>query len=128
MTNKKEEITPNINNINFYEGFDPNYVKPIEYKIKSDHNYRWSSLVSKFCSGKFRSGRLFETLEKEDQKKEMEKLPKIKIVDEKNDEKKSENGKNKTENMQPSMPLFQKFGTKDSLNLTISTNIRNKGF
>ena len=128
LPNKKEEITPNINKINFYEGFDPNNVKPIEYKIKSDHNYRWSTLVSKFSSGKFRSGRLFETLEKEDQKKEMEKLPKIKIMDEKNDEKKSENEKNKIENMAPTMPLFQKFGTKDSLNLTTSTNIRNKGF
>ena len=126
MPTKKEEITPNVNKINFYEGFDPNYIKPIEYKIKSDHNYRWTSLVSKFSSGKFRSGRLFEALEKEDQKKEMEKLPKIKVVDDKSIEKKSDNGK-KVENL-PTMPLFQKFGSKEGLKLTTSTNVRNKGF
>ena len=127
MPNKKDNITPNINKINFYEGFDPNYVKPIEYKIKSDHNYRWSSLVSKFSSGKFKSGRLFEALEQEDQKKEMEKLPTIKKVD-KSVEKKVENGKNKIENLVPTMPLFQKFGSKEGLKLTNSTNIRYKGF
>lgn len=64
-----------------YEGFYPNYIKPIEYKIKSDHNYRWTTLVSKFSSGKFKSGRLFEALEQEDQKKELEKLSVIKKVD-----------------------------------------------
>ena len=127
MPSKKTEITPNINKINFYEGFDPNYVKPIEYKIKSDHNYRWTSLVSKFSSGKFRSGRLFEALEKEDQKKEMEKLPKVKIVEEDSLDKKNDNGK-KSENLTPAMPLLQKFGTKEGLKLTTSTNVRNKGF
>ena len=127
MPSKKTEITPNINKINFYEGFDPNYVKPIEYKIKSDHNYRWTSLVSKFSSGKFRSGRLFEALEKEDQKKEMEKLPKVKIVEEDSLDKKNDNGK-KSENLTPTMPLLQKFGTKEGLKLTTSTNVRNKGF
>ena len=124
---KKDEITPNINKINFYKDFDPNYIKPIEYKIKSDHNYRWSTLVSKFSSGKFKTGRLFEALEKEDQKKELEKLPKIKSVD-KSLEKKNENGKNKLDNLPPTMPLFQKFGSKEGLKLTNSTNIRNKGF
>ena len=127
MPSKETEITPNINKINFYEGFDPNYVKPIEYKIKSDHNYRWTSLVSKFSSGKFRSGRLFEALEKEDQKKEMEKLPKVKIVEEDSLDKKNDNGK-KSENLTPTMPLLQKFGTKEGLKLTTSTNVRNKGF
>ena len=127
IPSKKTEITPNINKINFYEGFDPNYVKPIEYKIKSDHNYRWTSLVSKFSSGKFRSGRLFEALEKEDQKKEMEKLPKVKIVEEDSLDKKNDNGK-KSENLTPTMPLLQKFGTKEGLKLTTSTNVRNKGF
>jgi hypothetical protein len=127
MPSKKTEITPNINKINFYEGFDPNYVKPIEYKIKSDHNYRWTSLVSKFSSGKFRSGRLFEALEKEDQKKEMEKLPKVKIVEEDSLDKKNDNGK-KSENLTPTMPLLQKFGTKEGLKLTTSTSVRNKGF
>ena len=128
MPSKKEELTPNINKINFYEGFDPNYVKPIEYKIKSDHNYRWSTLVSKFSSGKFKSGRLFEALEQEDQKKEMEKLPKIKNLEEKSIEKKNNNDKNKPENIIPNMPLLQKFGTKEGLQLTNLTNVRNKGF
>ena len=127
MPSKRDKLMPNINKINFYEGFDPNYVKPIEYKIKSDHNYRWTSLVSKFSSGKFRSGRLFEALEQEDQKKEMEKLPIVKKVD-KSVEKKSDNGKNKIENLAPTMPLFQKFGSKEGLKLTNSTNVRYKGF
>jgi hypothetical protein len=129
MPNKKDEIMPNVNKINFYEGFDPYYVKPIEYKVKSDHNYRWSSLVSKFSSGKFRTGRLFDALVQEDQKKEMEKLPVVKNVEDKSIEKKSENGKNKVEvDIPPEMPLLQKFGSKEGLKLTSSTNVRNKGF
>ena len=129
MPNKKDEIMPNINQINFYEGFDPYYVKPIEYKIKSDHNYRWSSLVSKFSSGKFKTGRLFDALVQEDQKKEMEKLPVVKNVEDKSIEKKSENGKNKVEvDIPPEMPLLQKFGSKEGLKLTSSTIVRNKGF
>ena len=129
MPNKKDEIMPNVNQINFYEGFDPYYVKPIEYKIKSDHNYRWSSLVSKFSSGKFRTGRFFDALVQEDQKKEMEKLPVVKNVEDKSIEKKSENGKNKVEvDIPPEMPLLQKFGSKEGLKLTSSTNVRNKGF
>ena len=129
MPNKKDEIMPNVNKINFYEGFDPYYVKPIEYKIKSDHNYRWSSLVSKFSSGKFRTGRLFDALVQEDQKKEMEKLPVVKNVEDKSIEKKSENGKNKVEvDIPPEMPLLQKFGSKEGLKLTSSTSVRNKGF
>ena len=128
LPNKHDEITPNINKINFYKGFDPNYVKPVEYKIKSDHNYRWTSLVGKFCSNNFKNGRLFDFLEQEDQKKELEKLPKIKTVEE-NDEKKNENTKNKEEiELQLPMPLLQKFGTKESLTLTSTTNVRNKGF
>ena len=129
MPNKKDEIMPNVNKINFYEGFDPYYVKPIEYKVKSDHNYRWSSLVSKFSSGKFRTGRLFDALVQEDQKKEMEKLPVVKNVEDKSIEKKSENGKNKVEvDIPPEMPLLQKFGSKEGLKLTSSTSVRNKGF
>ena len=128
IPNKKKEITPNINKINFYEGFDPNYVKPIEYKIKSDHNYRWTSLVSKFSSGKFRSGRLFDALEQEDQKKELEKLPIIKNIEDKNIEKKGDKEKKAEVELSPTMPLLQKFGTKEGLKLTSSTNVRNKGF
>ena len=128
VPNKKEELTPNINKINFYEGFDPNYVKPIEYKIKSDHNYRWTSLVSKFSSGKFRSGRLFDALEQEDQKKELEKLPIIKNIEDKNIEKKGDKEKKAEVELSPTMPLLQKFGTKEGLKLTSSTDVRNKGF
>ena len=128
VPNKKEELTPNINKINFYEGFDPNYVKPIEYKIKSDHNYRWTSLVSKFSSGKFRSGRLFDALVQEDQKKELEKLPIIKNIEDKNIEKKGDKEKKAEAELSPTMPLLQKFGTKEGLKLTSSTDVRNKGF
>ena len=129
MPNKKDEIMPNVNKINFYEGFDPYYVKPIEYKVKSDHNYRWSSLVSKFSSGKFRTGRLFDAIVQEDQKKEMEKLPVVKNVEDKSVEKKDEIGKNKVEvDIPPEMPLLQKFGSKEGLKLTSSTSVRNKGF
>ena len=129
LPNKKDKIMPNVNKINFYEGFDPYYVKPIEYKIKSDHNYRWSSLVSKFSSVKFRTGRLFDAIVQEDQKKELEKLPVVKNVEDKSIEKKSESGKNKVEvDVPPEMPLLQKFGSKEGLKLTSSTNVRNKGF
>ena len=123
---KKEEITQNINHINFYKGFDPYYVKPVEYKVKSVHKYRWTSLMDKFLSGKFKSGRLFEALENEDKKKEMEKANKIKKEEM---EEKKEDDKNKViEDIPPEKPLFQKFGSKDSVNLTSSTEVRYKGF
>jgi hypothetical protein len=123
---KKEEITQNINHINFYKGFDPYYVKPVEYKVKSIHKYRWTSLMDKFLSGKFKSGRLFEALENEDKKKEMEKANKIKKEEM---EEKKEDDKNKViEDIPPEKPLFQKFGSKDSVNLTSSTEVRYKGF
>ena len=123
---KKEEITPSINHINFYKGFDPYYVKPVEYKVKSVHKYRWTSLMDKFLSGKFKSGRLFEALENEDKKKEMEKANKIKKEEM---EEKKEDDKNKViEDIPPEKPLFQKFGSKDSVNLTSSTEVRYKGF
>ena len=35
---KKYDITPYINKINFYEIFDPYYVKPVNYNIKSKIN------------------------------------------------------------------------------------------
>ena len=126
---KSEEYLPNINKINFYKGFDPLIVKPIEYKIKSDHIYKWTSIVAKFAGGKFRQGRLFETLEKEDKKKELEKLPKKEIIELKDDNKKASANKvkNETETI-PTEPLFQKFGNKDGLKLNNSNVLRSKGF
>ena len=122
----KDEITPNINQINFYKGFDPSYVKPIDYKVRSVHRYRWTSLMDKFLSGKFKSGRLFEALENEDKKKEAENAKKIKkeeIKETKEDEKNKVNVE-----IPPEKPLFQKFGSKEGINLTSSTEVRNKGF
>ena len=122
----KDDITPNINKINFYKGFDPSYVKPIDYKVRSVHRYRWTSLMDKFLSGKFKSGRLFEALENEDKKKEAENAKKIKkeeIKETKEDEKNKVNVE-----IPPEKPLFQKFGSKEGINLTSSTEVRNKGF
>ena len=126
---KNEKFLPNINKINFYEGFDPYNVKPIEYKIKSDHVYKWTEMVAKFAGGKFREGRLFETLEKEDKKKELEKLPKKETTELKDEKKKvlANKVKNETE-LIPSDPLFQKFGNKDGLKLSNSNVFRSKGF
>ena len=126
VPNKIQEITPNVNKINFYKGFDPYYVKPVEYKIKSVHKYRWTSLMDKFLSGKFKSGRLFEALENEDKKKEMENIRKIKQEDIKE---KIETDKNKEiVDIPPEKPLFQKFGSKEGITLTSSTEVRYKGF
>ena len=122
----KDDITPNINHINFYKGFDPSYVKPIDYKVRSVHRYRWTSLMDKFLSGKFKSGRLFEALENEDKKKEAENAKKNKkeeIKETKEDEKNKVNVE-----IPPEKPLFQKFGSKEGINLTSSTEVRNKGF
>ena len=126
LPNKIKEITPSVNKINFYKGFDPNYVKPVDYKVRSVHKYRWTSLMDKFLSGKFKSGRLFEALEKEDKKKEFEKSGKIK-----KEEIEKENKEEKTKlviDIPPEKPLFQKFGSKDGINLTSSTAVRNKAF
>ena len=80
--------------------------------------------MDKFLSGKLKSGRLFEALENEDKKKELEKAPKIKKEDleVKSEEKKPEDEK------PPENPLFLKFGSKEGINLTSSTEVRNKGF
>ena len=59
----------------------------------------------------------------------MEKLPMTEKVEEKNVEKKIDTGKNKEEvDTAPPMPLLQKFGSKEGLKLTTTTNVRNKGF
>ena len=55
LPNKSKEITPSVNKINFYEGFEPYYVKPVDYKIRSVHKYRWTTIMDKFLSGKFKS-------------------------------------------------------------------------
>ena len=82
--------------------------------------------MDKFLSGKFKSGRLFEALENEDKKKEMENIRKIKQEDIKE---KIETDKNKEiVDIPPEKPLFQKFGSKEGINLTASTEVRNKGF
>ena len=126
LPNKIKDITPSVNKINFYKGFDPYYVKPVDYKVRSVHKYRWTSLMDKFLSGKFKSGRLFEALEKEDKKKEMEKSPAVKKeeVDKENKEEKSKI----IIDIPPEKPLLQKFGSKDGINLTSSTEVRNKAF
>ena len=122
----KDDITPNINHINFYKGFDPSYVKPIDYKVRSVHRYRWTSLMDKFLSGKFKSGRLFEALENEDKKKEAENA---KIIKKEEIKETKEDEKNKVNvEIPPEKPLFQKFGSKEGINLTSSTEVRNKGF
>ena len=58
----------------------------------------------------------------------MENLTQVKIVEDKSIEKKNDNIKNKIEIMAPTMPLLQKFGSKEGLKLTTLTNVRNKGF
>ena len=86
-------------------------------------------MVSKFASGKFREGRLFEALEKEDKKKELEKIPKKEITEIKDDKKKVPASKVKNDaEMAQSEPLFQKFGNKDGLKLNSSNVVRSKGF
>ena len=126
LPNKIKDITPSVNKINFYKGFDPYYVKPVDYKVRSVHKYRWTSLMDKFLSGKFRSGRLFEALENEDKKKEMEKSDKMK-KEENEQIKEEEINKVKVE-IPPEKPLFQKFGSNEGITLTSSTEVRNKGF
>ena len=126
LPNRIKDITPSVNKINFYKGFDPNYVKPVEYKVRSVHKYRWTSLMDKFLSGKFKSGRLFEALENEDKKKEMEKANKIKKEEIKENNETENNKKNL--DIPPEKPLFKKFGSEDGIVLTSSTQVRYKGF
>ena len=125
---KKDEITPNINKINFYEGFDPYVVKPINYNIKSNHVYRWSTVVSKFANNKFTNGRLFDSIDDENAKKEKENPNNNKdSVDITKDKKQEEKPKVEVD-IPPAQPLLQKFGNREGLKLTASTIIRSNGF
>ena len=139
--NKKENLITKVNNINIFKDFDPNNPKPIDYANKRQHIYRWTTLVNQFAPNKFKKGRYFDSLSKEEEKeKEKEKeTPKIdfpgffseymnknKLDTTSTDKKDLIN----LESVQLSKDfLFQKYATKDPTKTTLPKNsvVRTKG-
>lgn len=131
---QKEEEFLKVPQINFYKGFDPKVVRPLDAeKAKKNHIYRWTTLVSKFAPYKFKEGRFFDCVteeqpeEKEDVKQEMWKPTKEKK--EQNVEKLNET-KTPTDEptSMPKMGLYQKFSDKDGLKFAGSTLVRSTAF
>ena len=139
--NNKENLITKVNNINIFKDFDPNNPKPIDYANKRQHIYRWTTLVNQFAPNKFKKGRYFDSLPKEEEKeKEKEKeTPKIdfpgffseymnknKLDTTSTDKKDLIN----LESVQLSKDfLFQKYATKDPTKTTLPKNsvVRTKG-
>ena len=139
--NKKENLITKVNNINIFKDFDPNNPKPIDYANKRQHIYRWTTLVNQFAPNKFKKGRYFDSLSKEEEKeKEKEKethkidfpgffseyMNKNKLDTTSTDKKDLIN----LESVQLSKDfLFQKYSTKDPTKTTLPKNsvVRTKG-
>ena len=137
--NKKENLITKVNNINIFKDFDPNNPKPIDYANKRQHIYRWTTLVNQFAPNKFKKGRYFDSLPKEEEKEKEKETPKIdfpgffseymnknKLDTTSTDKKDLIN----LESVQLSKDfLFQKYATKDPTKTTLPKNsvVRTKG-
>ena len=77
---KKDNLITKINNINIFKDFDPNNPKPIDYANKKQHIYRWTTLVNQFAPNKFKKGRFFDSLPKDNENKKEEEIPKVNIL------------------------------------------------
>ena len=127
----KDDISLKVNEINFYNNFDPNLVKIPKFDFGSKlHIYRWTTLVNQFAPSKFKKGRMFDVIEaKEDNKNIEEELMKLKR-EKMNKEKEKNEIKEKTPEELGifKQPLFQKFQSKDDIKLNKSTTVKSQGF
>ena len=138
--NKKENLITKINNINIFKDFDPNNPKPIDFANKKQHIYRWTTLVNQFAPNKFKRGRYFDSLPKEDEKEKVKEVPKIDFpgffsdyMNKNKVETTSTDKKDLNVNLE-SVPLskdylFQKYATKDPNKTLLPKNsvVRTKG-
>ena len=141
---KKDNLITKINNINIFKDFDPNNPKPIDYANKKQHIYRWTALVNQFAPNKFKKGRFFDSLPKDDENKKEEEKPKIDFagfkgffLDYMNKNKAKNENSNDKKDLQinlESVPLskdylFQKYANKDPIKTNVSKNsvARTKG-
>ena len=85
--NDDKNMVLKVNNVNHFPHFNPN--TPFEFNASKPckHIYRWTTLVNQFTSNKFKDGRFFDSLAKEDSKGDKEHQA----------EKKSNNDNNKEE-------------------------------
>ena len=139
--NKKENLITKLNNINIFKNFDPNKPISIDFMNRKQHIYRWTTLVNQFAPNKFKKGRFFDSLPKENEKKE-EEMPKMDSPGSNgffadymnnNNETNSVDKKDLNINLE-SVPLtkdylFQKYSTKDptKTNLPKNSVVRTKG-
>ena len=139
---KKENLITKINNINIFKDFDPNNPKPIDYANTRKHIYRWTTLVNQFAPNKFKKGRYFDSLPKQEQEKE--EMPKVDhpglkgFFSDYMNKNKNKNETVSTDKIDPAdlkaVPLskdflFQKYATKDQNKNNIPKNsvVRTKG-
>ena len=141
---KKENLITKINNINIFKDFDPNNPKPIDFANKKQHIYRWTTLVNQFAPNKFKKGRFFDSLPKQEEQEKEEEMPKVDYPGFKGffsdymDKNKNKNETSSTDKKElanlEAVPLskdflFQKYATKDQNknNLPKNSVVRTKG-
>lgn len=128
-THEKKEVKDNLviklNRINVFKGFNPEHPKPINVNMEHYfHTYRWSSLVQQFASSKFRKGRFFDSISRDDSKHLKTKLdsmhnlsPDLGFFDKKNKDDKKKLESNLSPEIEPKMPkdiLYQRFSLSAS--------------
>lgn len=127
---KKNEIIVDINKVNFYKNFDPNYVKPIDFNSIMKHKNKWSEIIGKFMKDK-KNEKEKEIVEKKF--KSRNSINKV-ISSSKSDININENNISKySKNFMKTIeefkkPLLQKFISRDQIILGPLVKLRTKGF
>jgi hypothetical protein len=66
LREKKDDLIIKVNNLNHFEGFDPDNPNPIDIEeLKKNHIYKWTTLVHQFAPQKFKKGRFFDSITEE---------------------------------------------------------------
>ena len=129
---KEKELITNLNEVNFYEDYDPSHPTPVNLEIASKkYIQRWSTLVHLFAPKNFKGGRYFDALPKD--KSEEHEERKIKAQNEFKklfEFKKEEEKKKVIEEYAPPIKnsLFRKFSAKGGLNINKSVVSRSQAF
>ena len=84
---EEKELITNLNEVNFYNDYDPAHPTPINLEIANKkYISRWSTLVNMFSPKNFGGGRFFDSLPKDKDEEHEER--RMKVINEQNNIKK----------------------------------------
>ena len=132
---EEKELITNLNEVNFYNDYDPAHPTPINLEIANKkYISRWSTLVNMFSPKNFGGGRFFDSLPKDKDEEHEER--RMKVINEQNNIKKLFEDKKIEDNErveevyeQPQKnSLFRKFSAHGGLKINKSVVSRTKAF